>query len=128
MIFGAYSAQIGQGHPLRNLPLHGFAQNQIWCELAAMACELTAWMQMLALDSPARAGEPKRLRLRPFSAAGRIVSGGRRIRLRIARRASTCVLPSRTPNGSGTGLSAPSPWPAAWTASMKARYRRRSLR
>jgi hypothetical protein len=29
---------------LRNLPLHGFAQNQIWCELVAMACELTAWM------------------------------------------------------------------------------------
>jgi hypothetical protein len=43
---------------LRNLPLHGFAQNQIWCELVAMACELTAWMQMLALDGPARAGNP----------------------------------------------------------------------
>ena len=39
---------------LRNLPLHGFDQNQIWCELVAMACELTAWMQMLALDGPAR--------------------------------------------------------------------------
>jgi len=26
---------------LRNLPPHGFAQNQIWCELVAMACELT---------------------------------------------------------------------------------------
>jgi hypothetical protein len=69
---------------LRNLPLHGFAQNQIWCELVAMACELTAWMQMLALDSPARAWEPKRLRLRLFSAAGRIVRGGHRVRLRIA--------------------------------------------
>ena len=69
---------------LRNLPLHGFAQNQIWCELVAMACELTAWMQMLALDVPARAWEPKRLRLRLFSAAGRIVRGGRRLRLRLA--------------------------------------------
>jgi hypothetical protein len=69
---------------LRNLPLHGFAQNQIWCELAAMACELTAWMQMLALHGPARTWEPKRLRLRLFSAAGRIVCGGRRLRLRIA--------------------------------------------
>ena len=29
-----------------------------------MACELTAWMAMLALDGPARAWEPKRLRLR----------------------------------------------------------------
>jgi hypothetical protein len=69
---------------LRNLPLHGFAQNQIWCELVAMACELLAWMQMLALDGPARAWEPKRLRLRLFSAAGRLARGGRRLRLRIA--------------------------------------------
>jgi Transposase DDE domain group 1 len=43
---------------LRNLPLHGFAQNQIWCELVAMACELTAWMQLPALDGPARSWEP----------------------------------------------------------------------
>ena len=69
---------------LRNLPLHGFAQNQIWCELVAMACELTAWMQMLALDGPARAWEPKRLRLRLFAAAGRLARSGRRTRLRIA--------------------------------------------
>ena len=69
---------------LRNLPLHGFAQNQLWCELVAMASELLAWMQMLALDGPARAWEPKRLRLRLFSAAGRLVCGGRRLRLRLA--------------------------------------------
>ena len=69
---------------LRGLPLHGFDQNQIWCELVAMACELLAWMAMLALDSPARAWEPKRLRLRLFSSAGRIVRGGRRLRLRLA--------------------------------------------
>jgi hypothetical protein len=69
---------------LRNLPLHGFGQNQIWCELVAMACELTTWMQMLALDGPARAWEPKRLRLRMFSTAGRLARGGRRLRLRLA--------------------------------------------
>ena len=69
---------------LRNLPLHGFDQNQLWCELVAMASELLAWTAMLALDSAARAWEPKRLRLRLFSAAGRLVRGGRRIRLRLA--------------------------------------------
>jgi Transposase DDE domain group 1 len=69
---------------LRNLPLHGFAQNQIWCELVAMACELLAWMAMLTLDGPSRAWEPKRLRLRLFTTAGRIVRGGRRLRLRLA--------------------------------------------
>ena len=69
---------------LRNLPLHGFNQNQLWCELVAMASELLAWTQMLALDGTARAWEPKRLRLRLFSAAGRLVRGGRRLRLRLA--------------------------------------------
>ena len=69
---------------LRNLPLHGFTQNQIWCEIAAMACELLAWMQILALDGPARRWEPKRLRLRIFTCAGRLVRGGRRLRLRLA--------------------------------------------
>jgi Transposase DDE domain group 1 len=71
---------------LRNLPLHGFAQNQIWLELVALACELTAWTQMLALNGPARRWEPKRLRLRVFSIAGRLVKGGRKLRLRLARR------------------------------------------
>jgi hypothetical protein len=69
---------------LRNLPLQGFDQNRIWCELVAMACELLAWMQLLALAGPARRWEPKRLRLRLFSAAGRLARGGRRLRLRIA--------------------------------------------
>ncbi len=34
---------------LTNLPLQDFAQNQIWCPIVALACELTTWMQMLAL-------------------------------------------------------------------------------
>ena len=46
-------------------------QNQIWCAIVALAAELTAWMQMLALhDHAARRWEPKRLRLRIFSLAG----------------------------------------------------------
>jgi hypothetical protein len=69
---------------LRNLPLHGYAQNQIWTELVAMACELLAWMQMLALPGKARRWEPKRLRLRIFTVAGRLARGGRRQRLRPA--------------------------------------------
>jgi hypothetical protein len=34
---------------LANLPLHDFAQNEIWCALVALAADLTAWMQTLAL-------------------------------------------------------------------------------
>jgi hypothetical protein len=71
---------------LRNLPLHGFAQNQLWCELVALAGELTAWAQLLAFDGAARCWEPKRLRLHIFSAAARLTRGGRRLRLRIAHR------------------------------------------
>jgi hypothetical protein len=71
---------------LRNLPLKGFAQNQLWCEIVALACELLAWMQMLAPAGGARRWEPRRLRLRLFSAAGRLVRGGRRLRLRLAGR------------------------------------------
>jgi hypothetical protein len=71
---------------LRNLPLHGYAQNQIWCQIIALACELLAWMQMIALTGPARRWEPKRLRLRLFATSGRIVRGSRRLRLRLAGR------------------------------------------
>jgi len=69
---------------LRNLPLKGFAQNQIWCEIAALAGELLAWAQMLALTGTARRWEPKRLRLRIFAVAGRLARSGRRLRLRLA--------------------------------------------
>jgi hypothetical protein len=41
---------------------------------------------MLALSGQARRWEPRRLRLRIFSCAGRIVRGGRRLRLRLAPR------------------------------------------
>jgi hypothetical protein len=69
---------------LRNLPLHDFTQNQIWLEIVALAGELTAWMQMLALHgTDARRYEPKRLRLRLLAVAGRLVHGGRRLHLRI---------------------------------------------
>jgi hypothetical protein len=71
---------------LRNLPLKGYAQNEVWCEVVSLACELLAWTQMLALAGPARRWEPKRLRLRVFAVTGRLVRGGRRLRLRLAER------------------------------------------
>lgn len=52
---------------LRNLPLRSFAQNRIWCQIIALASEITTWMGMLAHpEEPARRWEPKRLRLRLF--------------------------------------------------------------
>ena len=71
---------------LTNLPLHGFGQNQIWCALVELACEITAWTQLLAFsDHEARRWEPKRLRLRLLSASGRLVHTGRRWVLHYAR-------------------------------------------
>jgi DDE family transposase len=73
---------------MMNLPLHDFDQNRIWCAIVALASELTAWLQMLALvGHDARRWEPKRLRLRLFSAAGRLASSGRRTTLHLARAA-----------------------------------------
>ncbi|GAA2137393.1 IS1380 family transposase [Kitasatospora kazusensis] len=70
---------------LRNLPLHDTAQNQVWLEIVQLALDLLAWMPMLALTGTARRWEPKRLRLRLFSAAARLVTTGRRRILRLAR-------------------------------------------
>ena len=70
---------------LMNLPLHDFAQNQIWCAVVALACELTAWMQLLALtDSASRRWEPKRLRTRLFTVPATLARSGRRRLLHLA--------------------------------------------
>lgn len=50
-----------------------------------IALELLAWMPMLALTGKARLWEPRRLRLRLFTAAGQLVTTGRRRILRLAR-------------------------------------------
>lgn len=72
---------------MRNLPFHGYTQNQIWLEIVALAADLLAWTQTLAFDhhEPARRWEPKRLRLRLLALAGRIVRTGRQHRLRLPR-------------------------------------------
>jgi len=72
---------------LRNMPLHGFAKNQIWMELAQLAAELLTWTQILAWPQhPARVWEPKRLRLRLLAVAGRVITTGRRSILRLPKR------------------------------------------
>jgi hypothetical protein len=68
---------------LRNLPLHHTAQNQIWLEIVQIALDLLAWMPMLALTGGTRRWEPRRLRLRLFSAAAQLVTTARRRYLRF---------------------------------------------
>ena len=74
---------------LENFPLHGFDQNRIWLAIVQLALDLTAWTQMLGFTHhDARTWEPKRLRLRVFSIAGRIARHARRTHLRLSKNAS----------------------------------------
>jgi len=73
---------------LTNLPLHGFAQNRIWLAIVMLAGNLTAWLQLLALHgTQAAVWEPKRLRLRLFSIAGRLARRSRQVHLRLSAHA-----------------------------------------
>jgi hypothetical protein len=73
---------------LRALPLHDFAQNQIWCAVLALAGDIVAWMQMLALSgTDARKWEPKRLRMRLYSVPAALARSGRSTRLHLADKA-----------------------------------------
>lgn len=73
---------------LRNLPFKSFDANRIWIAIVQLAMDLTAWMQMIALHHhQARRWEPKTLRLRLFSAAGRIARHARKTTLHLATHA-----------------------------------------
>jgi len=77
--------RIAKDTGLTNLPLHSFAQNQIWCAIIALAVDLTAWMQLLALTSEdARRWEPKRLRHRLFTIPATLARTARQHRLHLA--------------------------------------------
>ena len=62
----------------------------------ALAVEITAWMQMLALHAhPARRWEPKRLRLRLFTVPATLARTGRRVLLHLATKAPWAELAGR---------------------------------
>lgn len=92
---------------LRNLTPHDTAQNRIWLEIVSLALDLLAWMLMLALTGQTRRWEPKKLRLRLFSAAAQLVTTGRTCRHRFTTRGPG---PTRSPE-QATG-SRPCPAPA----------------
>jgi hypothetical protein len=72
---------------LRNLPLHRFGQNQIWCHLVTLATNLIAWTQTLALDGKHRLAEPKRLRIMLFACPAVLIRTGRQTICRFSDRA-----------------------------------------
>jgi hypothetical protein len=68
---------------LGRLPSRDFEINEAWCLAVAIAADLIAWLQILALDGELALAEPKRLRYRLLHTAARLVRGQRRRRLRI---------------------------------------------
>jgi hypothetical protein len=71
---------------LRRLPSREFAINAAWCTAAAIAVDLIAWLQLLALHGDLATAEPKRLRYRILHTAARLTRGQRRRWLRIHSR------------------------------------------
>lgn len=70
----------GLGH----LPSRDYTINTAWCQAASIACDLLAWLRLLALDGDLAKAEPKTLRYRILHTAGRIVKGQRHRYLKIA--------------------------------------------
>ncbi|GAA1740874.1 IS1380 family transposase [Luedemannella helvata] len=70
---------------LGRLPSREFAINTAWCVVAAIAADLIAWLQLLALHGDLATAEPKRLRYRILHTAARLVRGQRRQWLRIPK-------------------------------------------
>src|ERR1700736_6163978 len=64
-------------------PFHDLTHNRVWLAITALAADLLAWTQRLALTGAAARYEPKRLRLRILSVAGRLVRTARRTLLKI---------------------------------------------
>ena len=75
-----YAKSTGLGH----LPSRDYVVNTAWCQAASIACDLLAWLRLLALDGDLAKAEPKTLRYRILHTAGRIVKGQRRRHLKIA--------------------------------------------
>ena len=69
----------GLGH----LPSADYQVNTAWCQAASIACDLLAWLRLLALDGDLAKAEPKTLRYKILHTAGRIVKGQRRRHLKI---------------------------------------------
>ena len=54
-----------------------------WLAIALIAAALLSWLRLIALDGDLAKAEPKTLRYRVLHAAGKLVRGGRRRRLKI---------------------------------------------
>lgn len=75
---------------LGKLPFYDFAANQAWAHIAALASNLTSWLQLAALPDGhhAKGWDIKRWRYRLFATAGKIITCARK---------TTLLIPAVTP-------------------------------
>ena len=73
----------GKDCGIGRFPSHDFAMNSAWLAAALIAAALLSWLRLIALDGDLARAEPKTLRYRVLHAAGKLVRGGRRRRLKI---------------------------------------------
>jgi hypothetical protein len=75
----------GKDCGIGRFPSSGFGINSAWLAASLIAATLLAWLRLIALDGDLARAEPKTLRYRILHAAGKLVRGGRRRRLKISR-------------------------------------------
>ena len=73
----------GKDCGIGRFPSHDFAMNSAWLAAALIAATLLSWLRLIAMDGDLARAEPKTLRYRVLHAAGKLVRGGRRRRLKI---------------------------------------------
>jgi Transposase DDE domain group 1 len=73
----------GKSTGLGHMPSRHYTVNTAWCQAASIACDLLAWLRLLALDGDLAKAEPGTLRYKVLHTAGRIVKGQRRRHLKI---------------------------------------------
>jgi hypothetical protein len=73
----------GKNTGLAHLPSRDYAINQAWCTAVSLACDLLAWLRLLALSGDLAKAEPTTPHYRLLHTAARIIRGQRRRRLKI---------------------------------------------
>ncbi len=73
----------GKDCGIGKFPSRDFAMNSAWLGVSLIAAGLLSWLRLIALDGDLARAEPKTLRYRILHAAGKLVRGSRRRRLKI---------------------------------------------
>ena len=73
----------GKDCGIGRFPSRDFATNSAWLAADLIAATRLSWLRLIALDGDLARAEPKTLRYRLLHAAGKLVRGARRRRLKI---------------------------------------------